>query len=200
MGQTLARRGGVDEINIMVPLAMRQDRRLSNFVGWVASSPVVRCRAAAVPTVDRLVQDIAEQIRNAMPYMPADFTLEHGRLHDELLDRGSYLGLYLSGDVTLNLRTTSGWNLAQALKSLGDGNILNFGSFKLETVVPAGLLRETVNEFELRTYEKGDSLAVRCSYDQDVFTQTDALDIFDEILDRVDILYEKNQSDVLGPA
>jgi hypothetical protein len=200
MGETLARRGCVGDVNILVPLGMRQDRRLVNFVGWVASNPVVRCRAGAFPTVDRLAQDIAEQIRNAIPHMPADFTLQHGRLHDELSAEGSYLGLYESGEVTPEISPTSEWNPAQAIQRLDDAKVLNFGSFKLEPIVPASPLRETYREFDLRTFDKGIGLGVRCGYDQDVFTSAAAVEIFDEILDLLGLLHEKNISEVVGPA
>ena len=196
MGQTLAKRGRVNEVNILVPLALREHRRLVNFIGWVASRTVVRCRAGTFPTVDGLAQDLADQIRNAIPHMPADFTLQHGRLHDELSARGSYLGLYESGDIIPGLGPTSDWSPAQALQRKHNEEILDFGSFKLE--VNASPARETIREFDLRTIEKGDGLVIRCGYDQDVFTAITAADIVAEILDRVGCVYGEDKSEVLG--
>jgi hypothetical protein len=186
MGQTLARRGNVDEINITLPLAMREDMRLSNFVGWVAGNAVVRCRVASIPLLERLAQDMSDQVRNALAYMPADFTLQHGRLHDELSHRGSYLGLYESGDAS-----------ARSSQPSDSGKVLNFGSSSIEPIVSGGSLRETFREFDLRTFNESGHPAIRCGYDEDVFEAAQAAEIFDEILDRLDLLNEKRQSDVL---
>ena len=198
MGQTLARRGDVDEINLMIPLAARLDARLTNFVGWVANNPVVRCRAAAFPLVDGLAQDMADQVRNALAYMPADFTLQHGPLHDVLSAQGSYMALYESGEITP--RAGSTWSPSQALQQADGVKVIDFGSFKLEPIVAASPLREGFREFDLRTFDKGDRLAIRCGYDRDVFGTVEASEIVDEILDRVEVLDEKRRDDVLQPS
>ena len=198
MGQTLARRGDVDEINLMIPLAARLDARLTNFVGWVANNPVVRCRAAAFPLVDGLAQDMALQVRNALPHMPADFTLQHGLLHDQLCAQGSYMALYESGEITP--RAGSTWSPSQALQQADGVKVIDFGSFKLEPIVAASPLREGFREFDLRTFDKGDHLAIRCGYDRDVFGPDEAAEIVAEILDRVELLDENRGYDVLQPS
>ncbi|MEP9355161.1 SDR family NAD(P)-dependent oxidoreductase [Xanthobacter sp. KR7-65] len=183
VAQTLATRGGVDDVMMNVPTAMRTDRRLNSFISWVAGSALLRAPAAATPSLEQLAASLADQLNRATPYVPFEYAALDGPVHDEVLAAGSYLALYQTGmqapDRFARGATTS------ALQRQGKAEQLDLGLIKVAPVGSARLMRYAINEFDLRSFQSADGLAYRMAFDLTALTPAEGHGFLKEVLDRM---------------
>ena len=182
VGQTVAALGGVDDVMLNVPTAMRTDRRLNGFISWVAGSALLRAPARATPRLETLAASLADQLNRAMPYVPFEYAALDGAVHDEVIAAGSYLALYQTGmqapDRFARGATTS------TLQRQGKAEVLDLGHIKVAPMSPK-LMRYAINEFDLRSFQSADGLAYRLGFDLAALTPDEGRGLLEEVLDRM---------------
>ncbi|MFG1248509.1 SDR family NAD(P)-dependent oxidoreductase [Xanthobacter flavus] len=182
VAQTVAARGGVDDVMLNVPAAMRTDRRLNGFISWVAGSALLRAPARALPQLETLAASLADQLNRAMPYVPFEYAALDGAVHDEVIAAGSYLALYQTGmqapDRFARGATTS------TLQRQGKSEVLDLGHIKVAPV-SSRLMRYAINEFDLRSFQSTDGLAYRLGFDLTALTPEEGRGLLVEVLDRM---------------
>jgi hypothetical protein len=188
VAQTVARHACGEDVTICVPAAMRVDRRLQNYVGWVSSLMPVRCRTSQFSSLEKLARDIFDQYQNSVAYLPGDAFVRHGRLHQELRGEGSYLTLF---EVGMQAVESIYANRATAALHRPAGNEeLKFGPINIKKIGKRGVQSETIYLLDVRSF-KGDNVqAYRCGFDLTDFGEADARDHFAEILDRLNLKAE----------
>lgn len=183
VSQTVASRGGVDDVMLNVPTAMRTDRRLNGFITWVAGSALLRAPARATPTLEVLAASLADQLNRAMPYVPFEYAALDGPVHDEVIAAGSYLALYQTGMQAPD-RFTRGATTS-ALQRQGKSEALDLGLIKVAPVGSARLMHYAINEFDLRSFQSADGLSYRLGFDLTALTHAEGRGLLEEVLDRM---------------
>jgi hypothetical protein len=185
--QTLASRGGVDDLMLTVPLALRTDRRLNNFVGYLAGLSFLRASVKRLPDPAMLAADLSDQLKRSTELAPFNYALQKTPVRDEIIGAGSYLALYCTGMQAPD-RHVSGAS-SSAIQRLGGTEELDFGFAKLTPIGRASIVHHSAGVFELdlRSFQGPKGLAYRCAYDVMAFDRPDARDIFAEVLDRLDL-------------
>lgn len=181
--QTIARHSGIDDVTICVPTAMRTDRILRSYVGWVATVMPVRCRVGAFSSLPELAADIFQQYRQTQSFLPADFLLRGGPLQRELTEGGSYLTLYEAGMLTAESGLIGG-PLA-ALSRIGSQQELNLGSIRIRPLATNKVRTGSAYNLDVRSFEGDDGLNLRCGFDTGIFEENEAHGLFTEIVDRM---------------
>ncbi|MFS8036884.1 SDR family NAD(P)-dependent oxidoreductase [Xanthobacter sp. AM11] len=179
--QTLGARGGVDEVMLNVPAAMRTDRRLTDFIGWVAGSALLRAPAAG--SLDVAAAGLSDQLNRAMAHVPFEYAFADGPVHDAVVAAGSYLALYQTGMQAPD-RFTRGATTS-ALQRQGKAEVLDLGLVKVSPFGSARLMRHAVFEIDLRSLQSAGGLAYRMGYDLSALTPQEARDVLDDVLDRM---------------
>ncbi|MHA1560348.1 MAG: condensation domain-containing protein, partial [Alphaproteobacteria bacterium] len=181
--ETIARQGGVDDTIILIPAAMRTDRKLRNFVGWVATLIPVRAKVAEFASTGALARSIATQIRESMSYLPVGYL--KGALRDELTDTGSYMALFNAGMQTVD--SVYRGSATAAFHRPGGGEEIDFGPVQIRKVGDDTVRSESVWELDLRSFDSASGHAVRLGYDTLGFTQDEAGSLVSEVLDRLGV-------------
>ena len=163
---------------------MRTDRRLNNFVGWVHGSTLLRAPGGAVADLDVLGVMLSDQLNRALVYTPFEFCFLDGDLHDDLVAKGSYLALFVSGMQTPD-RFARGATTS-ALQRQGKTEELDLGLIKVAPL-SAKLLRYAINEIDLRSFQSADGLAYRLGYDTTALTAAEGLELVADVLDRLGV-------------
>lgn len=189
--QVLARKGGVDEIMMSVPIAMRTDRRMANFVGFAADLALVRAAVRTTPSTDQLAAEMRTQLDRSLEHM-SFLGMLGGTLGDEIIAGGSYMARYNAGMQTVE-RWAKGAS-SSPLQRLGGTGEIDFGIVKVSNVGPAHIRSHTMYEVDIRSFQGADGLSYRFGYDRLSFTQAEASAIFAEILDRMGL-----EGDAIGP-
>ncbi|MFG1283786.1 SDR family NAD(P)-dependent oxidoreductase [Xanthobacter autotrophicus] len=184
VAQAIAVRGGVEDVILNIPAAMRTDRRLNNFVGWVHGSTLLRAPGGAVADLDVLGVMLSDQLNRALVYTPFEFCFLDGDLHDDLVAKGSYLALFVSGMQTPD-RFARGATTS-ALQRQGKTEELDLGLIKVAPL-SAKLLRYAINEIDLRSFQSADGLAYRLGYDTTALTAAEGLELVADVLDRLGV-------------
>lgn len=180
--ETLARNGGVDDATILIPAAMRTDRRLRYFVGWAATLMPVRAKVSQHDSTASLAQSLAGQIRDSMSYLPADFALLDSIQH-ELSEAGSYIALFNAGMQTVDSLYRG--SATAAFHRPGGGEQIDFGPVQIEKVGDESVRSESVWELDLRSFDAADGKAIRLGYDTLGFSRDEAEVILAEVLGRL---------------
>lgn len=182
--QTLAARGDRDDVMVGVPVAMRTDRRLQNFITWVAGTTLLRAPARRTPKLEELAAGLSEQLNRSMAYVPFDYTCGDGPLHDELVGKGSYLSLYMTG-MQAPERFARGATTS-SLQRQGKAEELDLGLIKV-TPLSARLMRYMINEIDVRSFQSADGLAYRAGFDLTALTPAEGRGFLEEILERMGV-------------
>ena len=181
--QTLAARGGVDEIIATVPVALRADRRLTNFVGNLQGHSYLRADMRDRPSLESLALRLGEQLNRSIEHVPFNNVLSNG-LRQEIFDSGSYVALYCTGMLAPNPDAHGG--SSASLQRFGSEEV-DFGMAKISPIGTSHIVNERACVFELdvRSFQGPRGLAYRCAYDLIAFDSAQAQDIFGEVLDRL---------------
>lgn len=180
---TLAAHGGVDEVMVGMPVAMRTDARLTNVINWVAGVALLRADPGAHGGLEGLAGALTEQLNRAMPLLPFDYTFTDGALHDEIIAAGSYLDLYQVGMLAPDRMVRGA--ATSALQRQGQDESMDFGHIRITPVGSAHLRRWGVFEIDLRSFQSSQGLTYRFTYDSTAFTGGEAKEMFGEVLDRM---------------
>lgn len=183
MAQTIAHHSGVDDLTICVPTAMRTDRILRSYVGWVATVMPVRCRVGQFSSLSDLAADIFRQYRQTQGFLPADSLLRGGPLQQELTEGGSYLTLYEAGMLTAESGVIGG--PLGALSRIGSQQELNLGSIRIRPLATNKVRTGSAYNLDVRSFEGDDGLNLRCGFDSHIFGEAEAHGLFTEIVDRM---------------
>ena len=180
--QTLASQGKRDDVMVGVPVAMRTDRRLQDFISWVAGTTILRSPAKATPDLDTLARLLGEQLNRSLSFMPLEYACCDGEVHDEMVAKGSYFSLYMGGmqspDRLVRGATTS------ALQRQGTVEELDLGLIRVKPA-SARLARYNIHEIDLRSFQGADGLAYRMSFDVTALTPAEGRGFLTEVLDRM---------------
>lgn len=182
--QTIADRGGVDDVVILIPAAMRTDRRLRSYVGWVAAPVPVRAKVGEFGSTAELARSLADQIRDSMSYLPAAVPFR-GNLHDQLSNAGSYVALFNAGMQTVDSLYRG--SATAAFHRPGGGEEIDFGPVKIQKVGDDTVRSDSLWELDLRSFNSSDGQAVRLGYETLGFTREGAQDILSEVLNRLGV-------------
>lgn len=180
--EAIAARGHVDDVAILVPAAMRTDRRLRSFVGWLSAPTPVLARTTAFPSTGALAASLYEQMRESSGHLPADFTIQ-GDLRRDLNEAGSYISLFSSG--MLNVDTLYRNSPTAAIHRAGGSEEIDFGPVKLKKVGGSGVRSDTIWELDLRSFDSEAGPAIRLGYDTLGFSEAEAADLLAEVIDRI---------------
>jgi NADPH:quinone reductase-like Zn-dependent oxidoreductase/NAD(P)-dependent dehydrogenase (short-subunit alcohol dehydrogenase family)/acyl carrier protein len=184
--QTLASRGDVDEVITTVPLAMRTEPRMNNFIGYLAGSTLLRTPAGSNIKLDQLAVSLSEQLNRSMAYAPFNHAFRDGAVHDEITKAGSYFALYWTGMLTAE-RFSRG-AATGVFEHLGHGGELDFGMFKIGAVeTPHADQGSGACDLDVRSFHGPSGIGYRCAYDKESFEVEEAKDIFGEVVDRLQL-------------
>ncbi|MFG1343669.1 SDR family NAD(P)-dependent oxidoreductase [Xanthobacter autotrophicus DSM 431] len=182
--QTLAAQGNRDDVMVGVPVAMRTDRRLQDFISWVAGTTLLRAPAKSAPSLETLAAHLSDQLNQSLHYMPLEYVCGDGPVHDEMVAKGSYLSLYMTGmqspDRFARGATTS------SLQRQGKAVELDLGLIKVRPL-STRLQRYVINEIDLRSFQSESGLSYRMGFDLTALTKAEARGFLDEVLDRMGI-------------
>jgi hypothetical protein len=181
--QTIGSLGGVDDLIIQVPAALRHSYRLENYANFVASDVPVRMRLAEAPNLAKLAATVSESVNAAMEFAPFMDSNYFGDLHDEVVAQGSYTSLFVAGD-----RTVERWMRQTASAALQDvfaTHQIDLGMFKVTPVPDLRDERPAISELDLRRFAVGDGLRLTIEYDTLGFTEDEAEAILSEIVSRL---------------
>lgn len=181
--QTIGSLGGVDDLIIQVPAALRHSYRLENYANFVASDVPVRLRLAESRNLAQLAATVSESVNAAMEFAPFMDSNYFGDLHDEVVSKGSYTSLFVAGD-----RTVERWMRQTASAALQDvfaANQIDLGMFKVTPVPDLRDERPAINELDLRRFAVADGLRLTVEYDTLGFTADEADAILREIVARL---------------
>jgi acyl transferase domain-containing protein/NRPS condensation-like uncharacterized protein/acyl carrier protein len=181
---TLATRGGVDSIQLTVPSANRFDRRLLDYVNWVASALPVRCDAVDRSPVFDLARRLQQQMRTTMAFLPAEFCTHsrNGAVRQALLAQGGFLDQFLAGEFFPDRSVEAApW----ASQLLATGRALGLASSQIESIDLPDLLEFRDTELNLRSFADDTGPGLFLEYDVGAFDAAEAHDIVLETLDRM---------------
>jgi len=179
--QTIAARGGVDDMILQVPAALRHDRRLENYVNFVASDIPVRVSPSRFQTLEALAVSLGERLDEAMQFAPFMDANYFGDLHDEVVAKGSYTSLFLVGNQTVE-RWTHATQSAPLQRARGTGE-LDLGMFKVTPLPDMRREKPWTSELDLRTYPTGNGLGLSLTYDVLGYDEAEARDILREVVE-----------------
>jgi hypothetical protein len=181
--RTIGSRGGVEDMVILVPSALRHDRRLENYVNFIASELPVRVRLSPFETIEALAVSIGEGIDEAIQFAPFMDSNYFGSIHDEVVAKGSYTSLYIAGN-----RTVDRWTQATQsapLQRVNAAGELDLGMFKVTPLPDMRLEKPDVSEMDLRTYQTEHGLGLSLTYDMLGLDAAEAQDLLQEVSDRL---------------
>ncbi|MDQ0394911.1 SDR family NAD(P)-dependent oxidoreductase [Labrys monachus] len=181
--QTVGARGGVDDMILQVPAALRHDRRLENYVNFVASDVPVRAYLARFDTIEALAVSLGEGVDEAIqfgPFMDSNFV---GAFHDDVVAKGSYTALFLAGNQTVE-RWTQATQSAPLQRAHASGE-LDLGMVKVTPLPDMRRERPTLYELDVRTYPTENGLGLFFIYDTRGYDEAEARDILHEIVERL---------------
>jgi hypothetical protein len=181
--QMIGARGGVDEIVLQLPAALRHDRRMENYVNFVASDVPVRVSLSRQDTLESLALSISQGIAESLPFAPFMDSNYFGAVHDEVVAKGSYTCLYVVGN-----RTVDRWTQATQSAPLQRANAtgeLDLGMFKVTPLPDMRDERPNANELDFRTYPIADGLGFTLTFDTLGYDQNEADDIMRDVVERL---------------
>lgn len=181
--QTIAARGGVDDMILQIPSALRHDRRLENYVNFVASDMPVRVRPSRFKTLEALAVSLAEGIDEATEFAPFMDANYFGEIHDDVVAKGSYTSLFVVGS-----RTVDKWTRATQSAALQRSNAtgeLDLGMFKVTPLPDMRRQRPCISEMDFRSYPTGHGLGLALTFDRLGYDHAEAQDILREIAERL---------------
>ncbi|RWL88757.1 MAG: SDR family NAD(P)-dependent oxidoreductase [Mesorhizobium sp.] len=181
--QMIAARGGVDDMILQVPSALRHDRRLENYVNFVASDLPVRARPLAFETLEALAAAIGDQIVEATQFAPFMDSNYLGELHDEVVGKGSYTALFVVGSRTVD-KWTRGTQSAPLQRSNVTGE-LDLGMFKVTPLPDMRKERPCISEMDFRSFPTEDGLGLALTFDTMGYDHAEAEDILREVAERL---------------
>lgn len=181
--QTIGAQGGVDDVIVQVPCALRHDRRLANYVNFVASDVPVRARLSAFDTLEGLAVSIGKGVDEAMEFAPFMDANYFGALHDEVVARGSYTSLFVAGMQTVD-RWMRGTITTEAQRPNASGE-LDLGMFKVTPLPDMRRESPCISEIDFRSFPLPDGLGLGLRFDTSGFDAAEAGDVLQEIADRL---------------
>lgn len=181
--QTIGARGGVDDLIMQVPNALRHDRRLENYVNFVASDVPVRVRLSQSNTLEALAVAIGQGIEQAMEFAPFMDSNYYGEIHDDVVERGSYTTLFVAGSRTVDRWTQS--TASAPLQRPGADGELDLGMFKVRPLPDMRVEKANSNELDLRSFVVDGALGLGMTFDRSGFDAAEAADILQDVVDRL---------------
>ncbi|MBZ9674330.1 type I polyketide synthase [Mesorhizobium sp. ES1-1] len=181
--QMVAARGGVDDMILQVPSALRHDRRLENYVNFVASDLPVRVRPPAFKTLEALAAAIRDQVDEATQFAPFMDANYFGELHDEVVAKGSYTALFVVGSRTVD-KWTRGTQSAALQRSNATGE-LDLGMFKVTPLPDMRRERPCISEMDFRSFPTKDGLGLALTFDTMGYDHAEADDILRDVAERL---------------
>lgn len=181
--QMIAARGGVDDMILQIPAALRHDRRLENYVNFVASDMPVRVRPSGSETLEALAAALGEQIDEATQFAPFMDSNYFGEIHDDVVAKGSYTALFVVGS-----RTVDKWTRATQSAPLQRSNAtgeLDLGMFKVTPLPDMRRERPCISEMDFRSFPTGDGLGLALTFDRLGYDHAEAEEILREIAERL---------------
>ncbi len=176
--KAIASLGGVDDVILDVSHAMRQNRRLENYVNCVSSGVPVRLKPYAFEGLDAAACEISRQVDNASQFGPFTDILFGGEFHDEIVRKGSYTVLFFAGDVTANKWTQD--TASAPLQRIGAEGEIDMGMAKITPVQNIPREGAVIMELVLRSFVSPDGLGIAVRYDPLGYTEQDAQAVLDE--------------------
>ncbi|WP_287202571.1 condensation domain-containing protein [Mesorhizobium sp.] len=180
---TIGVRGGVDDMVLQIPAALRHDRRLENYVNFVASDVPVRVRLSRYETLEALAVSIGEGIDEAIQFAPFMDSNYFGDVHDDVVAKGSYTSLFVVGTQTVE-RWTQATQSAPLQRANATGE-LDLGMFKVTPLPDMRREKPRTSELDLRTYPSGTGLGLFMTYDLLGYDDAEAHDILREVIERL---------------
>ncbi|MGF7160218.1 acyl transferase domain-containing protein/acyl carrier protein [Rhodoligotrophos appendicifer] len=184
VAQAIAHKAQVAEVIMSVPTAMRTDRRMTNFVGYVADLALLRADTQKFASVDALAVDLKNQLDAAMEVM-SFHSLMQGPFAEEIFAAGSYMARFNAG-----MQTAEKWATGASsspLQRLGGTDEIDFGIVKVSSIGPTQIRSHTMYELDVRSFQGADGLSYRLGYDSVSFSPAEALEIFEDVLDRMNL-------------
>jgi acyl transferase domain-containing protein/NADPH:quinone reductase-like Zn-dependent oxidoreductase/NADP-dependent 3-hydroxy acid dehydrogenase YdfG/aryl carrier-like protein len=181
--QTIGARGGVDDMILQIPSALRHDRRLENYVNFVASDVPVRVRLSRFDTLEELAVSLGEAVDEATQFAPFMDSNYFGEIHDEVVAKGSYTSLFVVGS-----RTVDKWTRATAsapLQRPGAAGELDLGMFKVTPLPDMRRQRPCISELDMRSFPTGHGLGLAMAFDRLGYDDAEADDILREVAERL---------------
>jgi hypothetical protein len=181
--RTIGARGGVDDLVLQIPAALRHDRRLENYVNFVASDVPVRVRLSRFETLEALAVSLGEGVDEAIQFAPFMDSNYFGGVHDDVVAKGSYTSLFVVGTQTVE-RWTQATQSAPLQRANATGE-LDLGMFKVTPLPDMRREKPRTSELDLRTYPTGNGLGLFMTYDLLGYDEAEAHDILREVIERL---------------
>jgi len=180
--RTIGARGKVDDLILQVPCALRHDRRLENYVNFVASDVPVRVQLSRFGSLEALAVALGEGVNKALEFAPFMDTNYGGALHDEVVSRGSYTSLFVVGSRTVDkwMRTTA----SAPLQRPGQGE-RDLGFAKVTILPDMRLQVPRIAELDLRSFPAEGGLGLAMAYDGLGYDDPEAEEILREVASRL---------------
>jgi hypothetical protein len=118
-----------------------------------------------------------------MAYLPAEFTVCHGALHDELSARGSYATLFEAGMQTVDSLYRE--HRTAAFHRPGGSEEVAIGSGSVTKLGNGAVQSQTVYQLDVRSFDHHGRQAYRCGFDTADLDPGEAKSLFAEVLDRL---------------
>jgi acyl transferase domain-containing protein/NADPH:quinone reductase-like Zn-dependent oxidoreductase/acyl carrier protein len=177
--------GSDDDVLICVPMAMRHDLALRNYLGWVATIAPVCCKISQHRSLATLGRQIYDQYQTSMLHLPADFTLRRGALHREMGIGGSYLTLFEAGMLTAD--ASRGESSMRELTRLGADTAVNLAGYEIQPIGTGRVRAGCAYHVDIRSFEGPAGHSYRCCYDSTIISPETARNLFHEVLDRLGV-------------
>ena len=181
--QTIGGRGGVDDLVLQIPTARRHDRRLENYVNFVASDVPVRVRLSRFETIEALAVSLKEGIDEAIQFAPFIDANYFGDLHDDVVAKGSYTSLFVASNATVD-RWIHGTQSAPLQRANATGE-LDLGLFKVTLLPDMRREKPRPSELDLRSYPTEHGLGLVLIYDLLGYDDAEAEDMLREVVERL---------------
>jgi len=195
--QTIAANGGVDDVILNVPMARRLDKKLENYVAWVAGRAIIRASVSTANSLEGLAQDVKAGHDLAIQHLPYHDVFVGGPMRDEIISKGSYTHRFATGS-----QTAERWSqgaISSGLQRFGSTGV-EMGPYKIKMHGEGGLRKISIYELEFRTIQAGNGLGFRCAYGLEAFSLTEVQDLFGEMLDRLGVRHTSSSDESSGGA
>lgn len=181
-GQMIGRRGGVDDVVVLLPTARRYDLRLRNYVNWVADSHFVR-----VPVRKTTLRDAANGIAATLDrnpeFAPSASIRWTGEANERILRKGTYIECFNSSMLT-GYRGGAG-ALSSQLQAGWSEREIDLGFLKISPVANGIEHDLSIQDIHLRSFEDGSRTGFRFVYKINAISAPQGREMLTDVLERL---------------